>query len=132
MGTIFMFSPTTTSASFVLRKHYFSLLYHYEQVYFFNIQGPLCSPTGTYFIVLFYTFFDIKYLYFLIKKRATLSNNIYLLNSVSFHGKFPFSPSAVTFPVCSRSCKPELALVQYSPKTINDPPLNHHIEGKKY
>lgn len=81
VGTIFMFSATTTSASFVLRKHYFSLLYHYEQVYFFKMQGPLCNPT-------------------------------------------------VTFPVSSRPCKPELALVQYSPKTINDSPTLHpHIEG---
>nr|XP_048332258.1 high mobility group B protein 9 isoform X1 [Ziziphus jujuba var. spinosa] len=45
VGTIFMFSPTTTSASFVLRKHYSCLLYHYEQVYFFKIQGPPCTPT---------------------------------------------------------------------------------------
>ncbi|PON60615.1 ARID DNA-binding domain containing protein [Parasponia andersonii] len=79
VGTIFMFSPTTTSASFVLRKHYFSLLYHYEQVYFFNMQGPLCSPKDT-------------------------------------------------FPVCSRSCN-ELAIVQYSPKPINDHPSNPHLEG---
>ncbi|EXB88223.1 High mobility group B protein 9 [Morus notabilis] len=79
VGSIFMFSPTTTSASFVLRKHYFSLLYHYEQVYFFKMQGPLCNPS-------------------------------------------------VAFPVGGRSCKPELAIVQYSPKTINDSP-NPHIEG---
>ena len=46
MGNIFRFSATTTSASFVLRKHYFSLLYHYEQVYFFKLQGPVFTPTG--------------------------------------------------------------------------------------
>ncbi|XP_050214112.1 high mobility group B protein 9 [Mercurialis annua] len=46
VGSVFNFSPTTTSASFVLRRHYFGLLYHYEQVYFFNVQGPLCSPTA--------------------------------------------------------------------------------------
>ncbi|KAM6543587.1 hypothetical protein CsatB_008034 [Cannabis sativa] len=80
VGTIFMFSPTTTSASFVLRKHYISLLYHYEQVHFFRMQGPLCSPS-------------------------------------------------VTFPVCSRSFKPELAIVEYSPKSINDFPMNQDIEG---
>ncbi|XP_050365052.1 high mobility group B protein 9 [Argentina anserina] len=44
VGTIFMFSPTTTSASFVLRKHYRSLLFSYEQVYFCKKQGPICSP----------------------------------------------------------------------------------------
>ncbi|XP_062098652.1 high mobility group B protein 9 [Humulus lupulus] len=80
VGTIFMFSPTTTSASFVLRKHYISLLYHYEQVHFFNMQGSLCSPS-------------------------------------------------VTFPVCTRPCKSELAIVQYSPKPMNDFPLNQDIEG---
>ncbi|KAF4366529.1 hypothetical protein F8388_012465 [Cannabis sativa] len=82
VGTIFMFSPTTTSASFVLRKHYISLLYHYEQVHFFRMQGPLCSPS-------------------------------------------------VTFPVCSRSFKPELAIVEYSPKSINDFPMNQDIEEEE-
>ncbi|KAJ4965185.1 hypothetical protein NE237_017034 [Protea cynaroides] len=45
VGGVFKFSPTTTSASFVLRKHYMSLLYYYEQVYFFKLQGPLLTPT---------------------------------------------------------------------------------------
>ncbi|TQD69350.1 hypothetical protein C1H46_045117 [Malus baccata] len=45
VGGVFMFSPTTTSASFVLRKHYSTLLYHYEQVHFFRTQGPLSTPT---------------------------------------------------------------------------------------
>lgn len=49
MGSVFKFSPTTTSASFVLRKHYFSLLYHYEQVHFFKMKGPLNTPTGMWF-----------------------------------------------------------------------------------
>ncbi|KAJ6411946.1 hypothetical protein OIU84_005083 [Salix udensis] len=40
----FCFSATTTSASFVLKKHYLSLLYHYEQVHFFKIQGPVSTP----------------------------------------------------------------------------------------
>ncbi|XP_062164152.1 high mobility group B protein 9 [Alnus glutinosa] len=68
VGNIFRFSPTTTSASFVLRKHYFSLLYHYEQVYFFKLQGPVFTPT-------------------------------------------------VSFPASNPSWRPELALVEYSPKT---------------
>ncbi|MQL78331.1 hypothetical protein Taro_010747, partial [Colocasia esculenta] len=33
---LFNFPSTITSASFVLRKYYISLLYHYEQVYFFR------------------------------------------------------------------------------------------------
>ncbi|GMY28155.1 high mobility group B protein 9 [Fagus crenata] len=48
VGNIFRFSATTTSASFVLRKHYFSLLYHYEQVYFFKLQGPVFTPTVSF------------------------------------------------------------------------------------
>ncbi|GMH30735.1 hypothetical protein Nepgr_032578 [Nepenthes gracilis] len=47
IGSVFMFSPTTTSASYVLRKHYNTLLYRYEQVYFFKIRGPLFTPTVT-------------------------------------------------------------------------------------
>ncbi|KDP36861.1 hypothetical protein JCGZ_08152 [Jatropha curcas] len=46
VGSVFNFSPTTTSASFVLRKHYFGLLFHYEQVHFFKVQGPICSTTA--------------------------------------------------------------------------------------
>lgn len=41
---VFQFPPTTTSASFVLRKYYVSLLHHYEQVYFFGTQGSLVPP----------------------------------------------------------------------------------------
>ncbi|CAF2311717.1 hypothetical protein YC2023_121453 [Brassica napus] len=38
----FVFPPTATNASFVLRKYYFSLLKNYEQLYFFraNAQTP--------------------------------------------------------------------------------------------
>eukprot|EP01018_Ginkgo_biloba_P009642 Gb_28729 [translate_table: standard] len=43
---VFNFPPTTTSASFVLRKYYISLLHHYEQVYFFQSQGRLFVPTA--------------------------------------------------------------------------------------
>ncbi|KDO84987.1 hypothetical protein CISIN_1g020305mg [Citrus sinensis] len=46
VGAVFKFSPTTTSASFVLRKHYLTLLYHYEQVHFFKMQGPPCVPSA--------------------------------------------------------------------------------------
>ncbi|XP_031381275.1 high mobility group B protein 9 isoform X1 [Punica granatum] len=44
VGNVFRFGPTTTSASFVLKKHYMSLLFHYEQVYFFKQQGPPRTP----------------------------------------------------------------------------------------
>ncbi|XP_031122951.1 high mobility group B protein 9 [Ipomoea triloba] len=38
---VFEFSPTTTSASYALRKHYFSLLFRYEQLYFFRLELEL-------------------------------------------------------------------------------------------
>ncbi|KAK3200197.1 hypothetical protein Dsin_023612 [Dipteronia sinensis] len=40
---VFNFPTTITSASFVLRKYYLSLLYHFEQVYYFGKQVP--SPS---------------------------------------------------------------------------------------
>ncbi|CAI7796577.1 unnamed protein product [Closterium sp. NIES-54] len=40
----FDFPPTTTSASYVLRKFYINLLHHFEQTYFFNRQGSLVPP----------------------------------------------------------------------------------------
>ncbi|KAJ6417535.1 hypothetical protein OIU84_003292 [Salix udensis] len=43
--TAFNFPTTITSASFVLRKHYLSLLYHFEQVYHFNKHIPSVSGT---------------------------------------------------------------------------------------
>ncbi|KAG0498800.1 hypothetical protein HPP92_003491 [Vanilla planifolia] len=43
---IFNFPPTTTSASFVLRKYYLSLLHHFEQVYFFGARGALVPPAA--------------------------------------------------------------------------------------
>ncbi|XP_010416521.1 PREDICTED: high mobility group B protein 9-like [Camelina sativa] len=48
VGGVFRFSATTTSASFVLRKHYLNLLFHYEQVHLFNARGPLLHPTATF------------------------------------------------------------------------------------
>lgn len=48
VSSVFNFSPTTTSASYALRKHYFSLLRNYEQVYFFRRkQLPMSSSTST-------------------------------------------------------------------------------------
>lgn len=38
------FPPTTTSASYVLRKFYSNFLHHYEQVYLFGIKGHLVPP----------------------------------------------------------------------------------------
>ncbi|CAM0883865.1 unnamed protein product [Alopecurus aequalis] len=35
----FVFPATATNASFMLKKYYMSLLYHFEQLYFFGAQG---------------------------------------------------------------------------------------------
>jgi hypothetical protein len=40
----FKFRETLTSASFMVRRYYLSLLYHFEQVYYFRKQG---RPTLT-------------------------------------------------------------------------------------
>lgn len=40
---IFRFPASVTSASFVLRKYYLSLLYHFEQVYYFRKAEPSVS-----------------------------------------------------------------------------------------
>ncbi|TYH34950.1 hypothetical protein ES332_D13G160300v1 [Gossypium tomentosum] len=42
----FRFPTTITSASFVLRKYYLSLLYHFEQVYYFRKQLSSVSTPG--------------------------------------------------------------------------------------
>ena len=42
----FNFPSTITSASFVIRKYYLSLLYHFEQVYFFQKEIPSISLDG--------------------------------------------------------------------------------------
>ncbi|KAK9077634.1 hypothetical protein SSX86_005971 [Deinandra increscens subsp. villosa] len=41
---VFKFGPTITNASFVLRKYYLSLLYHFEQVYYFHKKTPTIAP----------------------------------------------------------------------------------------
>ncbi|ESW08127.1 hypothetical protein PHAVU_009G020700 [Phaseolus vulgaris] len=74
VGSVFKFSSTTTSASFVLKKHYFSLLYHYEQVHFFKARGCVYTPSTD----------------------ASSGN--------------------------SPSWRPELAIVEYSPKPLNSSP----------
>ncbi|XP_047328292.1 high mobility group B protein 9-like [Impatiens glandulifera] len=43
VSSVFSFSPTTTSASYALRKHYFSLLYHFELAHFLHREFSLDS-----------------------------------------------------------------------------------------
>ncbi|XP_048227860.1 high mobility group B protein 10 isoform X2 [Ricinus communis] len=58
----FNFPSTITSASFVLRKYYLSLLYHFEQVYQFHKQVPSVSVSGQYF-----WFFSSFYMHIYVK-----------------------------------------------------------------
>lgn len=46
MIVVFNFPSTITSASFVLRKYYLSLLYHFEQLYYFHKRVPSSSTHG--------------------------------------------------------------------------------------
>ncbi|GAB4844087.1 High mobility group B protein 15 [Ancistrocladus abbreviatus] len=43
----FSFPSTATNASFVLRKYYYSLLNHYEQIYYFKAHGWTPLPPGS-------------------------------------------------------------------------------------
>ncbi|CAL5190937.1 unnamed protein product [Lathyrus oleraceus] len=44
----FNFPSTATNASFVLRKYYSSLLYHYEQIYYFRASRWTPAPSGLF------------------------------------------------------------------------------------
>ncbi|XP_057436621.1 high mobility group B protein 15-like [Lotus japonicus] len=44
--SVFNFPSTATNASFVLRKYYASLLYHYEQIYFFKANRWIPPTSG--------------------------------------------------------------------------------------
>ncbi|KAL6317402.1 hypothetical protein AAG906_030155 [Vitis piasezkii] len=45
VSSVFNFSPTTTSASYVLRKHYYNILRKYERAYF--LKGPPLNATAS-------------------------------------------------------------------------------------
>ncbi|XP_059277360.1 high mobility group B protein 10-like isoform X1 [Lycium ferocissimum] len=45
---IFRFPSSVTNASFVLRKYYLSMLYHFEQVYYFRKEEPSVSAAGCF------------------------------------------------------------------------------------
>ncbi|KAL3637573.1 hypothetical protein CASFOL_018741 [Castilleja foliolosa] len=44
---VFNFPSTITNASFVLRRYYLSLLYHFEQVYYFRKEEPTDPSSAT-------------------------------------------------------------------------------------
>lgn len=56
---VFNFPSTATNASFVLRKYYLSLIYHYEQIYFFKAKGwsPCAGMCGDLLKLCYYNFF---------------------------------------------------------------------------
>ena len=54
---VFNFPSTATNASFVLRKYYASLLFHYEQLYYFKAPG--WSPTASSMSFKPHSFFEL-------------------------------------------------------------------------
>ncbi|XP_052200980.1 high mobility group B protein 9 [Diospyros lotus] len=98
ISSVFMFSPTTTSASYALRKHYFSLLYHYEQVYFFKLQAPFIASTA---IGTIDGKFDCGYL-------VSVNVGSESLNGVLYYPDHPGSSVSIS-PPCT-------AIVPYHPK----------------
>lgn len=59
---IFKYPSTITSASFVLRKYYQSLLYHFEQVYYFRKKNRPVLATGTCILTLpIHLFANVSY-----------------------------------------------------------------------
>eukprot|EP01018_Ginkgo_biloba_P000997 Gb_02778 [translate_table: standard] len=46
VATTLKIPSSITNPSFVLRKHYIDLLYHFEQVHYFGAQGQLAPPPG--------------------------------------------------------------------------------------
>lgn len=59
---VFNFPSSATNASFILRKYYVSLLYHYEQIYFFKAKCWSPAPTGELRSLRYY----VKYFPFLL------------------------------------------------------------------
>ncbi|KAH6782770.1 HMG mobility box protein with ARID/BRIGHT DNA-binding domain-containing protein [Perilla frutescens var. hirtella] len=98
---VFDLSPTTTSASYALRKHYFTLLHRYEQVYFFRNQASMLNHTGSPSFQAVGTIdgkFDCGYLV-----SVKLGNET--LNGVLYH---PAGYPATAIPTCT-------TLIPYAP-----------------
>ncbi|KAI8549379.1 hypothetical protein RHMOL_Rhmol06G0019900 [Rhododendron molle] len=101
IGTVFDFSPTTTSASYALRRHYSSLLHQYEQVYFFKLQGPSITSAATGTID---GKFDCGYL-------VSVKVGSEILNGVLYYPD-QSAPSIAT----NQSCT---TLIPFNPKPLN-------------
>ncbi|KAJ8561316.1 hypothetical protein K7X08_027506 [Anisodus acutangulus] len=117
VSAVFQFSPTTTSASYALRKHYFTLLHRFEQVYFFKHDVPLIdkSPGSMCFQAegTIDAKFDSGYL-------VSLKMGSQVLNGVLYHPHQPASPSSSSN-LAAQTCN---AIVPYNP-----PP--HHHSGRR-
>ncbi|OIT08470.1 PREDICTED: high mobility group B protein 9-like [Nicotiana attenuata] len=112
VSSVFKFSPTTTSASYALRKHYFTLLHRFEQLYFFRREAPLLDKTpvsqsfqaeGT-----IDGKFDCGYL-------VSIKMGSEVLNGVLYHPNQPAAPSSSK--ATAQNCT---AIVPYNP-----PPHQH-------
>lgn len=113
ISSIFNFSPTTTSASYALRKHYFGLLHHYEQVYFFKRQAPqTLQATGT-----IEQKFDCGYM-------VTVPVGDEVLNGVLY---FPDQPTSSNNRPITQPCN---AMVQYGPAAV-DPTVGRNRRRRR-
>ncbi|XP_047937929.1 high mobility group B protein 9 isoform X1 [Salvia hispanica] len=104
ISAVFDFSPTTTSASYALRKHYFTLLRRYEQLYFFRNQAAMLNHTAGspsfHAIGTIDAKFDCGYL-------VSVKLGDETLNGVLYHPGYPGGAAAAP-PACT-------ALVPYTP-----------------
>ncbi|CAN4105106.1 unnamed protein product [Withania somnifera] len=117
VSSAFYFSPTTTSASYALRKHYFTLLHHFEQIYFFRYQVPLFDKSsGSMFFQAEGTIdakFDCGYF-------VSVKMGSEVLNGVLYH-PHQQAPTSSSSKLAARTCN---AIVPYNP-----PP--HHHSGRR-
>lgn len=113
VSCVFEFAPTTTSASYALRKHYFSLLYHYEQVYFSRLKAPMLDSPGPLSFQAIGTIdgkFDCGYL-------VSVKLGTEVLNGVLYHPDNGGPSSSSTVKTCT-------AIAPYTPQP-------HHLGRRK-
>ncbi|EYU17548.1 hypothetical protein ABFS82_03G076500 [Erythranthe guttata] len=114
ISTVFEFSPTTTSASYALRKHYLTLLHRYEMVYFFRHQASMPNLQTTEVPSSFQATgtidakFDCGYIV-----SVKLGNET--LNGVLYHPSYPAPPPAA--PPAPLTCTD---IVPYNPPELSN------------
>ncbi|XP_073021381.1 high mobility group B protein 9 [Primulina eburnea] len=105
ISSVFDFSATATSASYALRKHYFTLLHSYELVYFFRLQGSILAQTACSSFQAIGTIdgkFDCGYLVSIQVGEETL-------NGVLYHPSCPLGNSMLSPQPCN-------AIIPYIPQ----------------